>query len=138
MFKNRLDAAKQLAEKLKQDKIKPTKIVGLTKGGQKMAQYIQKLLPPTTNHPSASSAQSNCGRGQNQITILIVDDGSISLEKLIHAIKLYRRKNIKRIILGLPVYKHEEIRKLEKLADAVYTINEPKTFISAEEFYHDL
>jgi predicted phosphoribosyltransferase len=123
MFKNRLDAAKQLAEKLNQDQIKPTKIIGLTKGGQKLAKYLKKLLPPTSSH--------------KQLVTIIADDGGISLAKLIHAVKLYRRKNVQKIIVALPVYKHENIKKIEKLADAVYTVQEPSPFISAEEFYQD-
>ncbi len=125
MFKNRLDAAKQLTEKIKKDDIKNLNIIALTPGGRKIAKYLKKLLSQATNHKRRAS-------------ILIVDDGNISPKKLVHAVKLYRRKNPKKILIGLPIYKHEEVRKLEKIADAVYTIIEPKNFISITEFYKDL
>jgi len=70
--------------------------------------------------------------------IIIVDDGSIPVDQLIHAVKVYRKKKAQKIVIALPVYKHESIRKLEEIADAVYTIFEPKTFISITEFYQDL
>jgi len=125
MFKNRLDAAKQLAEKIKKDSIKNVNIIALTPGGRKIAKYLKKLLPSNPNQ-------------QNLTSVLIVDDGNISSQKLTHAVKLYRSKNPKKIIIGLPVYKHEEILKLENIADAVYTVSEPETFVSAAEFYQDL
>ncbi len=125
MFKNLLDAAKQLAEKINQDKIQPTKTIGLSENGKKIANYLKRLLPSTANR-------------KHLATILITDDGNLPLNKLIHAVKLYRQKNVKRIIVGLPIYKHDDVLELEKLADAVYTVHEPATFISAAEFYQDL
>jgi predicted phosphoribosyltransferase len=35
MFKNRLDAAKQLAEKINHDNVQPNKIIGLSENGKK-------------------------------------------------------------------------------------------------------
>ncbi len=127
MFKNRLDAAKQLAEKINHDNIQPTKIISLSKNSKKIAQYLKKLL----------SAGQKAHQPLAEI-ILIVDDGSASLDKLKHAVKIYRKKKAKKVIIGLPVYKHKNIRKLEEIADAVYTVHEPKTFISPEAFYASL
>jgi predicted phosphoribosyltransferase len=125
MFKNLLDAGKQLANKIKRDRIQPTKIIGLSENGKKIANYLKKLLPLSTNH-------------EHLATILITDDGNLNLNKLTHAVNIYRQKKVKKIIVGIPVYKHEDVLELEKHADAVYTIHEPETFISAEEFYQDL
>ncbi len=129
MFKNRLDAAKQLKEKLEPDlgPKKEIKIIALTSGGKKIAAYLKKLLK--NSYSSTISHQSS---------IIIVDDGSISVDKLIHAVKLYRKENAQKIIAAIPVYKLENILKLQEIADAVYAIYQPKAFISPEEFYQDL
>ncbi len=126
MFKNRLDAARQLKNKLEPDfdsKIE-IKIISLTPGGNKIAKYLDKLL---SSRPKDDQSPTE--------TILIVDDGGSSPEKLIRAVKLYRQKNFKKIAVGIPVYKLDDILKLQKHADAVYTVYQPKTFISTEEFY---
>jgi len=128
MFKNILDAGKQLANKIKRDRIQPTKIIGLSENGKKIANYLKHLL--NISGTSIINHQSS--------VIMITDDGSVSPNKLIHAVNIYRQKNVKKIIVGIPVYKHENVLELEKHADAVYTIHEPETFISAEEFYQDL
>lgn len=129
MFKNRLDAARQLKKKLDPDLIQKNelKIVGLTPGGNKIADYLNKLfniLPSNNNHQASS--------------VLIVDDGTSQLEKFIKTIKFYRQSKVKKIIIGIPVYKLDHLLSLQKHADAVYAVYKPKTFISIEEFYHDL
>jgi len=128
MFKNLLNAAKQLANKIDRDEIQPTKIIGLSENGKKIANYLKHLL--NISGTSIINHQSS--------VIMITDDGNLHLNKLIHAVNLYRQKKVKKIIVGIPVYKHEDVLNLEKHADAVYTIYEPETFISAEEFYRDL
>ncbi len=130
MFKNKLDASKQLAEKINRDEIKPTKIIGLTEPGKKLGQALIKLLS-VPKQPTRPKLRSVAGKP----TIIIADDGGTAVEKLIHAVKLFRKKNAKKIIVALPVYKHEDVLELEKHADAVYTVQEPETFISPEEFY---
>jgi predicted phosphoribosyltransferase len=126
MFKNKQQAAKKLAERLKNDRVekRSLKIISLTKPGEEIARYLKKELE--TDHPA----------DQNPI-IIIVDDGRVSFSKLRGKINQLRQEKVKQILIAMPVYEHEKIRKLEKFADGVYILEQPKVFLSAEDFYQE-
>ncbi len=124
MFNTRRQAAEQLLQRLKNDRVgeRPTKIIHLTENGKPIAEYLNKNL----NLSSINHRPS---------TIIITDDGNISLSKLLGKIHALREKNAKQILVAIPVYEHEKVRKLEKFADGVYVLKQPKVFMSADEFY---
>lgn len=130
MFKDKQKAAEKLAQRLKKDRVgeRPIKIISLTAGGQQIANYLHKNLNfPLANHKSLLTNHY----------ILIVDDGSVSFSKLRGKINHLRQEKAKQILVAMPVYEHEKIRKLEKFADGVYILEQPKVFMSARDFYKE-
>lgn len=142
MFKNKKTAAIKLAEKLSRDRVgeRSVKIISLTSGGKPIADILSKNLNiPIANHPPATPGLPG-GRGQSLFTnhcIIIVDDGSVSFSKLRGEINQLRQERAKKILVAMPVYEHKKTRKLEKFADGVYILEQPKVFLSAEDFYQN-
>ncbi len=129
MFKNKKQAAQKLLERLKNDRVgeRPVKIITLTSGGKPIADYLNKnlnYLPPSTNDNRPS-------------TIIIADDGRASFSRLRGKINQLRQENTKKILVAMPIYEHKKVRELEKHADGVYILKQPKVFISAEDFYQE-
>ncbi len=130
MFTNKQQAAKKLAEKLKRDGVgeRSVKIISLTPGGQSIAETLSKNLNiPIANRQSLIANHY----------IIIADDGSVNFSKLRGKINQLRQENAKKILIAMPVYEHKKTRKLEKFADGVYVLEQPKVFLSADDFYQD-
>lgn len=130
MFKNKQQAAEKLAERLKNDRVgeRSVKIITLTSGGQPIADILSKNLNiPIANHQSLFT--NHC--------IIIADDGSVNFSRLRGKINQLRQEKAKKILIAMPIYEHEKARELEKYADGVYILEQPKVFLSADDFYKE-
>lgn len=135
MFHSRLDAGRQLAEKLKEEGIKQGKalITSLSPGGTIIAEAVAALLDITCQ-------PLNKGKDIAEIsgkTVIIADDGEIDIKTINETIIQIRSQNPHQIIVSIPVYSLENTEELKQIADRVIILEQPALFLSPIEFYED-
>ena len=126
MFKNKQQEAQQLLERLRNDRVgeRTVKIISLSEKENQIANYLKEKL--LNNQPKE--------KGE---IVIIADEGSVGFSRLRGKINQLRQEKAKQILIAMPVYEHEKARELEKHADGVYILEQPKVFMSADDFYQE-
>lgn len=70
-------------------------------------------------------------------TVIVVDDGVATGNTLLATVRLLRKKNPAKIIIGVPVASRHAVELLEKEADEVVAVLVPDMFRSVSNFYED-
>lgn len=68
-------------------------------------------------------------------TVLLVDDGAATGSTAIAATRLAYARGASRVVIGLPVAPPETVRTLEREADGVICLLEPREFRAVGQFY---
>ena len=129
MFTSRLDAGKQLADRLREEGIKENSlIVFLSPGGKVVAQAASEIL-------GIPCFEDFCGsKGED---VVIIDDGGIGLEKIKDLVNKLRVEEAHHITVAIPVYSLENTQALKEKADQVIVLEQPNLFISPDNFYEN-
>jgi len=135
MFETRFKAGIKLAEGLIREGIENnTIILCFSEKGEVVAKAIKTMV--SGNLYLVKNNQDKVEIQKNK-TIVIVDDGSISLNLLETIIKFLREVNPKQIAIALPIFDKEKTTTLKKIADKVIVLHQPDIFMGVGEFYQE-
>jgi len=70
-------------------------------------------------------------------TVIIIDDGIATGNTMLSTVRLLRKRNPKKIIIGVPVASKVAMRNLAKEVDEVVSLLVPDEFYGVGFFYHD-
>lgn len=70
-------------------------------------------------------------------TVLVIDDGIATGNTLLGTIKVLRKGNPGKIIIGVPVASHSAVQKLSREVDEVIAVWIPEEFYGVGAFYED-
>jgi len=135
MFETRFKAGIKLAESLIREGIENnTIILCFSEKGEVVAKAIKTMI--SGNLYLIKNNQDKV-EIQKDRTVIIADDGSISLNLLETIIKFLREVNPKQVVVALPVFDKEKANQLKKIADKVIILHQPDIFMGAGEFYQE-
>jgi len=70
-------------------------------------------------------------------TVIVIDDGIATGNTLLMTVRMLRKKNPAKIVIGVPVASHNAIEKLEAEVDEVISVFVPEQFYGVGAFYED-
>jgi putative phosphoribosyl transferase len=103
-------------------------------------EYIDRMVTQKQNEARESYIELRGDKPPIDLkgkTAIIVDDGVATGSTMLMAVELVRKRKPEKIVIAIPVAPPDTVRRLEKVADEVISLLEPRGFMAIGQYYRD-
>lgn len=135
LFRDRAEAGRQLAARLRSYRDQSPIVLGLPRGGVSVAYEVARALDAPLEVCPSNEDQTLDVRGQ---TVIVLDDGLATSENARGALQILRERGAARLVLAVPVAEIRALDELGSVADEVVCLYPIEPLVSVQSWYEEL